>query len=253
MKRRHTLNDFNRVDQNELSQKTAIHEAGHAAAIYFVNKQKMLPPVFFRIIIGDCSCLPYDDCMTKVEGGRLIHTLPYSFEEATRHFSAAQKHAYQLAFEADIVNLLVGSLAEANYIAQRDNELINPRLVPLNALHNYGGASDLEIVDEYLQCFIPDKAQQERKITELFWTAFNFINNCAHWYAINALANYILTNNKNVINYEEVATILDSHFSLINQRTQQLSQSVSKPIKCSNCGVCLSMPTGVRPLLSSCC
>lgn len=217
MKRRHTPNDFNTVDCTELSRKTAIHEAGHAAAIHFGNKQKQLPPVFFRIIIGNCLYNSCDNCATKVDGGRLIHTLPSSIEEAVHSFSAIQKHAYQQAFEADIINLLVGSLAEANYIAERDNELINPRLVPLNALHNYGGSSDLEIVDEYLDCFIADKQQQEKIVTELFWSAFDFIKEWSHWYAITALADYILSNNKNIINYEEVVTVLDSHYSRVRK------------------------------------
>jgi hypothetical protein len=218
MKRRHTINDFNAVDYTELNRKTAIHEAGHAAAIYFGNKQKMLPPIFFQIILNDCACHTYNNnCTTIIEGGRLIHTLPSSLEEATCTFSSAQKQAYQQAFEADIINLLVGSLAEAYYVAQRDNEPINPLLVPLHALHNYGGASDLAAVNEYLQCFIADQVEREQKITELFWAAFEFINDWAHWYAINALANYILNQEKNIIDYEEIVAILEKHFAIANK------------------------------------
>jgi len=218
MKRRHTSNDFNPVDYIELRRKTAIHEAGHAAAIHFGNKQKQLPPVFFRIVINDYSCGSDDNCITKIDGGRLIHTLPSSIENAICNFSSVQKYAYQQAFEADIINLLVGSLAEANYIAQRDNEIINPRLVPLNALYNYGGSSDLEIVNEYLQCFIANEIEQEEKITELFSAAFDFINEWSHWYAIIALADYILENDKNIIDYEEAVTVLDAHFSVVRRR-----------------------------------
>lgn len=217
MKRRHTSNDFNTVDYIELRRKTAIHEAGHAAAIHFGNKQKQLPPVFFRIIINDYSCVFDDNCTTKIEGGRLIHTLPSSIKEACCNFSTTQKYAYQQAFEADIINLLVGSLAEANYIAQRDNEIISPCLVPLNALHNYGGSSDLEIINEYLQCFSGNKTHQEKKITELFCAAFDFINEWSNWYAIIALADYILANDKNIIDYEEVVTVLDANFSVIRR------------------------------------
>jgi hypothetical protein len=213
MERRHTLNDFSFVNHSELQRKTAIHEAGHAAAIYFGNRQKQLPPVFFQIIISDCSCNPNNDnCMTRVDGGRLIHTLPSSIEEAVCNFSAAQKYAYQLAFEADIINLLVGSLAEANYVAQRDNELINPRLVPLRSLHNYGGSSDLETINDYIQCFVADEIQQEKKMSELFGAAFDFINDWTHWCAITALAEHILSNDKDILDYEEVVTILDDHF-----------------------------------------
>jgi hypothetical protein len=219
MKRQESANGFNLVNHIELSRRTAIHEAGHAVAIYFGNKQKQLPPVFFQIIINDCSSHADDNYPTKVEGGRLIHTLPTSIEKTNGDLSAAQQRAYQQAFEADIINLLVGSLAEAHYVAHRDNELISPRLVPLNALHNYGGSSDLEIVDEYLHCFIADKGQQEKKITELFWSAFAFINDNLHWSAITALADYILKNNKSIIDYEEVATVLDTHFLMNGKQT----------------------------------
>lgn len=218
MKRKHTSMDFNPVDYIELSRKTAIHEAGHAAAIYFGNKEKQLPPVFFQIIIGDCSCKPHDNCVTKLEGGRLIHTLPDSIEDAICNFSPLQKQAYRRAFEADIVNLLVGSLAEANYIAQRDNELITPRLVPINALHNYGGSSDLDVINEYLDCFIPDEMQQKKKLAELFQSAFSFVSYWSNWCAITALADYILDADKNIISYEEVAVILKSHFHVVRKR-----------------------------------
>jgi len=218
MKRRHTLQDFIPVDYIELSRKTAIHEAGHAAAIYFGNKEKQLPPVFFQIIIGDCSCSVDDNCTTRLEGGRLIHTLPSSFDAVIHNLSAIQKKAYQKAIEADIINLLVGSLAEANYIAKRDNELISPRLLPINALHNYGGSADLDMINQYLNCFFPDKGQQENKMAKLFRAAFDFVNNDSHWYAMTALANYILASDKKIISYEEVVTVLDAHFFVVKKR-----------------------------------
>jgi len=211
MKRRHTSNDFYPKNHAELSRKTAIHEAGHAAAIYLGNKQKHLPPVFFQIFIKElnsdfqstgCLCESYDscnNCITKIEGGRLIHTLPSSVDEAISDFSSAQKQAYQRAFEADIINLLVGPLAEANYIAMRDDEPINPRLVNLNALHHYGGSSDLETINEYLDCLIANRAQREKKLSELFLAAFNFINDRSNWRAILALSDYILADCKNII------------------------------------------------------
>jgi hypothetical protein len=220
MKRRHTSSDFNSADYIELSRKTAIHEAGHAAAIHFRNKQKQLPPVFFRIVINDINDYSYgsdDSGITKIEGGRLIHTLPSSIKEACCNFSFTQEYAYQQAFEADIINLLVGSLAEANYIAQRDNEVISRSLVPLNALHNYGGSSDLEIVNEYLQCFSVNPIQQEKKITELFSAAFDFISEWSNWSAITALADYILANDKNIMDYEEVVAVLNANFSLVRR------------------------------------
>jgi hypothetical protein len=220
MKRWHTPTDFYPKNHAELSRKTAIHEAGHAAAIYLGNKQKQLPPVYFQIFIkelnrdfqaNESSCKSYDS-NTKIEGGRLIHTLPSSIDEAVYDFSSAQKQAYQLAFEADIINLLVGPLAEANYVAMRDDEPINPRLVNLNALHNYGGSSDLETINEYLGCLIANRAHREKKLSELFLAAFNFINDRSNWYAIMALADYILSDCKNIIECEEIITVLDAHY-----------------------------------------
>jgi len=224
MKRRHTSNDFYPINHAELSRKTAIHEAGHAAAIYLGNKEKQLPPVFFQLIIKEmnsdfqsagCLCKSYDscnNCITKIEGGRLIHTLPSSVDEATSDFSSTQKQAYQRAFEADIINLMVGPLAEANYVALRDDEPINPRLVNLNALHFYGGASDLETINEYLECFIADKEQRKKKLSELYLAAFNFINDSSNWRAIIALADYILADRKNILECEEIIAVLDAHF-----------------------------------------
>jgi hypothetical protein len=49
MKRRYTSNDFYAINYAELSRKTAIHEAGHAAAIYLGNKQKQLPPNVIKL------------------------------------------------------------------------------------------------------------------------------------------------------------------------------------------------------------
>jgi hypothetical protein len=109
------------------------------------------------------------NCLTKVDGGRLIHTLPSSVDEAISGFTSVQKQAYQHAFEADIINLLVGPLAEANYVAMRDNEPINPLLVTLNALKNYGGSSDLETINEYLDCLLVNRARRKRNYLSYFW------------------------------------------------------------------------------------
>ncbi|MEI6333757.1 MAG: hypothetical protein WCS87_04315 [Methylococcaceae bacterium] len=231
MKRRHTTIDFRPINHAELSRKTAVHEAGHAAAIYLGNKQKQLPPVFFQIFIkklkydfqlAECLCQSGDDCnycFTKIEGGRLIHTLPSSVEEAICDFSLTQKQAYQSAFEADIINLLAGPLAEANYIALRDNELINSRLVNFNALHYYGGSADLETINDYLDCLVTSQSGREKKLAELFLTAFNFINDRLNWQAITALADYILADSKNIIDCEEIMAVLDDHYFIHRKHT----------------------------------
>jgi hypothetical protein len=207
------------TDMKELSRKTAIHEAGHAAAIYLGNKQKNLPPVCFQIIItgvGQNSGLsaPGTQWAAKIDGGRLIHTLPSCIIEATRDFSSKQKQAYIQAFEADMVNLLVGPLAEANYIALRDDEIINSRLVNFNALHNYGGSADIKLVEDYLACLGLTPEAYEQKMAEIFAAAFNFINDRDHWRAIMGLANYILADNKHIIECEEIMSVLDAQLGV---------------------------------------
>lgn len=211
-----TQTALNQSSLEELRRKTAIHEAGHAAAIYLGNKQKQLPPVFFQIFIAgtDASRQKTGANATwfaNIQGGRLIHTLPRSIEEATSDFSSAQKLAYLTAFEADMVNLLVGPLAEANHVALRDDEIINSRLVNINALDHYGGAADLRAVEEYLDCWSTDEALRKEKKAELFAEAFDFINQRANWRAINALANAILANGKPVLDCEEIMAVLDAH------------------------------------------
>jgi hypothetical protein len=218
MKRSEFAHATDQVNYQELIRQTAIHEAGHAVAIHLGNQQKSLPPVFFQIVVKKLDAdfplylsEPYTHCAAKVEGGRLIHTLPSSIKEATDDFSPGQKQAYQQAFEADIVNLLVGPLAEARYIASRDDEVINAYLVNLNALRYYGGTSDLELAGEYLECFIADRAQREKKIGELFMAAFAFVHHAPNWRAIMVLADYILASPKAVIDCEEVMALLNGY------------------------------------------
>lgn len=204
-----------------LRKQTAIHEAGHAAAIYLGNKQKRLPPVFFQIIIKDLmhqgqwpcrtshSSAKAMTCFAKVEGGRLIHTLPSSLAEAMRRFSPSERQTYQAAFEADIVNFLAGPLAEARYVALCDDEIFNPRLVNLDALHFYGGAADVALAREYLDCLPGEAQEKEKKINELFLAAHQFISHRSHWRAITALADFILNAGKKEIACEEIIRVLD--------------------------------------------
>jgi hypothetical protein len=218
MNRTNNIKNTAKLAYQEVYRQTAIHEAGHAAAIYLGNQQKGLPPVYFQIFTGllNSDAQPSgflgeapDRYNAKIEGGRLIHTLPSSFNEATKDLSSAQKHAYQHAFEADIINLLAGPIAEARYVALRDNEPVNPELININALQYYGGSSDLEIANEYLECFIDSDELQERKMTELFLAAFNFVGKQPNWLAVTALADYILASQENVIKCNEIIDILE--------------------------------------------
>ncbi|CAA9892481.1 conserved hypothetical protein [Candidatus Methylobacter favarea] len=203
----------------------AFHEAGHAAAIYLNNKANNLPPVFFQIIFKDIkSEKDYDvtvyqvsqgDCIAKVEGGRLIESLPPSVEGLVHKLTEHNASMVQLvedfmtAFETDIINLLIGPLAEARYMAATDNEAFNQHLISLKALKNYGGTSDLALANEYLQSLSACKDYQVTKLDDLFKSAFKFINDNSNWKAVTKLANYILKSNKNIISCEEVALVLE--------------------------------------------
>lgn len=209
----------------DLKQHIAFHEAGHAIAIYLNNKARKLPPVFFQIMFQDLNGkseqnltdykATHDNCIARVEGGRLIEWLPSSIDglvHETTEYTDAVVHMikdYIVAFETDIINLLVGPLAEAKYVAVTDDEPFNPWLVHLNALKNYGGSSDLALANEYLQTYSTCKQHRKAKLDELFKTAFNFINNKINWAAIVKLAHYILDSNKNIISCEEVALLLE--------------------------------------------
>lgn len=76
----------------------------------------------------------HDDCIARVEGGRLIELLPPSVDglasELTEHNDSMAQLVkdYRIAFEADIINLLIGPLAEAKHIATIDNKLFNHKV-----------------------------------------------------------------------------------------------------------------------------
>jgi hypothetical protein len=225
MERSFNFKTTSKISQQEVSKKIAIHEAGHATAIYIGNQQKGLPPVFFQIFVkplpGELHSIEVIDAsseqyIAKVEGGRLIHTLPSSFSEATKGFSHTQRLAYQRAFEADIVNLLVGPLAEAQYVALRDDELINPLLVNVNALHNYGGSSDLDIVNEYLDCFFDSEELKNQKMDELFLEAFQFVSNPKNWRIITSLAETILSADTHIIECNEIVSVAAGNNLILN-------------------------------------
>lgn len=210
---------FSQLTHNEFSKKNAIHQAGHAVAIYLGNRQKQLTPFFFRFILKSrlvtlrchghyALCILNDESIANLEDDHLNHSLPLSIEKTTNDISSELMQARECYFKADVISLLVGPLAEAKYVSMRDGELINPRLVNLNALHYYGGTSDLEIVNEYLEYCIAEETERERKISDLFLEAFSFINDRSNWLAISVLAYYILADRKNIIECEEVIPYL---------------------------------------------
>jgi hypothetical protein len=234
MKRNKIIGNFNHDKLLEQKQRIAFHEAGHAAGIHLNNKAKQLPPVFFKIFFNDTSGLAKADGMSfqsdsdeyiaRVEGGRLIELLPSSFgnfiQELTEHNNDLMQltHDYIKAFEADIINLLIGPLAEARYVASIDDELFNHKLVNLYALKNYGGNSDIALAHDYLQSFSTDEQQKEDKLAELFAEAYRFINNDANWAAITKLADYMLSSSKNIIYCDEIVSMLDLTVALFQNK-----------------------------------
>jgi hypothetical protein len=198
---------------DELNWRTAFHEAGHAAAIHIGNQQKQLPPVFFEIQISKPKS-DNDHFFAKVIDGNLIQSLPIAFVESFSMLSGNAEHSCQRAYEADVVNLLVGPLAEAKYVSIRDGEVFNLKLIHLNCLQNYGGLTDLERIHTYLDCYIASKALREKKIRELLTQAYNFIDNHRNWRCILNLAQHILESRQEIISCDEAINVLDSHLHL---------------------------------------
>ncbi len=220
MKRNHQFDCATTFTNQELTKRVAHHEAGHAAAIYLCNKQKKLPPVFFQININqpddsldnlfETRATSNEHVVSAVEGGRLIHNLPISLIESANYFSHKEQDTYQTAFEADMINLLAGPLAEAKYVSRRDNEPFRRHSLNADSLRFYGGSSDLERVQDYLENFIPDKEKHEEKINELFHKAFAFIDTPKYWRAIERLAAYIMAKRNNaIISCEEAIAVLE--------------------------------------------
>jgi hypothetical protein len=204
-----------------IDKRAAYHKAGHAAAIHLGNKQKQLPAVHFQIIIKlhegtvktDRFARQQSKYVATVEGGRLIQSLPLSFAEVTQDFSGQDQEECLRAFEADVINLLAGSLAEAKYLLARDNEAFSPNLVNLSALHFYGGSPDQAIITEYMECFLLDEVAREQKLGELFAAAFCFVNNPSNWCAICGLAEFIRDQPVGIISCEEVIALLQSRLA----------------------------------------
>jgi hypothetical protein len=206
-----------------IGKRNAYHQAGLAVAVYLGNRQKKLPALHFQIAVsppdlqsamGGQSRRTPGKFAAKLQGGRLVPFLPDSFEVATRLLSAAEQGQCLLAFEADIINLLTGSLTEAKYIALRDGEVFNANLVYLGALKFYGGGQELGIIDEYMACLFPDnKTEQRKKLAELFLAAYSFINDRRHWQTIKFLAEAIYGNPKEVFTCEELIVLIEQGHS----------------------------------------
>lgn len=197
------------VNPDEIHCRTAFHEAGHAAAIHIRNRQKQLPPVFFEIQVKRPQANQLD-FFAKVVDGNLIQNLPIAVIESFSTLTNNMQHSCQRAYEADVVNLLVGPLAEAKYVSIHDDEVFNLDLINIESLPNYGGQSDLERALYYLEYFITSKPHREKKLAELLVQAYEFIDNPKHWVCIRSLAHFILESRQEIIGCDEAIAIFDS-------------------------------------------
>lgn len=219
MKRNKSLTLTSHVHIKAHKKRIAYHEAGHAVAILVNNELKRLPPIFFRITIHDSAqnsiantgvgLLTGENYSAEIEGGRLIKHVPESFDCFVENRESVHRNgSFFTAFIADIVNLLIGPLAEAKYTAINDGEIFNKNLITLSALHNYGGSSDLTLINEYLECFSSGKNEQDNLLTELLTDAFDFIDNAVNWKKIGLLAQHIINKDIKTIDYNEITTLI---------------------------------------------
>jgi len=213
MKRVYKKSKICTVPIAHLHEHVAYHEAGHVTAIYLRNQQQKLPPVFFQITFNQNrdELEPY---FAKVDGGRLIESLAIAEIEYMENLTSEVEQAeLQKAYEADIINLLAGPLAEAKFVSLRDDEIFSSHLVNLWALNHYGGSYDLEQANQYLNCFIADAKQREIKLQALFEQAFNFVNNREHWQCIEFFAKFLLNNEQVGISCEEASAVFECFFA----------------------------------------
>lgn len=220
MKNHHaTINNAHPDTRLKIDKRNAYHQAGHAVSIYLGNREKQLPDVHFQVNIKrrkrvrpqvDRYPCTHGNISAAIEGGRLIQSLPLSFAGSTQGFSWFQKKEYLRAFEADVTNILTGALAEAKIVALTNGEGLNANFVNLSALRFYGGSSDIKVVTEYMECFMPHKAKRAQKLIQLFMAAISFINDIANWIKITSLAEFIRDRPIGTIPCEDLISLLDS-------------------------------------------
>lgn len=195
-------------DHQELNRLTAFHIAGYVAAMCLENQRKNLPLVNFQILIGKQESKTRL-LLAKVSGGRLVGDLgAITPEKVAKHWNSSVTNGQQAVYEADIINFLAGSLAEAKYVARRDNEGFNLDLMSPEAIKHYGGEADIQEVMRYLDFFVPNPNLREAKLKALFAEAFRFVEQESNWKSITDLANYVLENSQGNISCEQVMAVL---------------------------------------------
>ncbi len=222
MKRDCLFDNFDSCVANDsaIFRQVAFHEAGHAAAIHFFNKQKQLPPIFFQITVkylphfsneqlAGLRLLSRNHYIGMIEGGYLIQNLPVTLLEHD-NYTLHEQLAYQIAFEADMVNLMIGPLAEAKHVFLRNNGIFMPNQLDINIFSDYCGTSDLGEIREYLDILVPDKREHPAKLTELFNCAMMFIESPKYWHAIECLADLIFKSDEESVGCEEAIAVMEA-------------------------------------------
>ncbi len=208
------------LEEFKTDESRAYYLAGKAASIHLGNKRQQLPAVYFEINparqIRDFhpagnrhASIEY--LPAHLEGGRLIHNLSVPFAEFTRGFDEGQMHQFRTAFEADVVNLITGAVAEAKYRFQHFGETMGMEYPSLRTLYVYADNDDLDQIGDYLDCLAPSKDEHERMLTELFAKACEFVNIESNWTAITTLANYIHHEAVEEITCEQLIALLEAN------------------------------------------
>lgn len=207
----------------------AFHQAGHMAGFHLNNSGKNFSTVNFRValIFKDSAQerlihhqMTVSGRIAKTEGRYLASDLPNALDRSMSSENARYmfSEVYRLAVECDIVNLLIGPLAEARYIAESDNEPFKQRLIHFNSLHNYGGSAEIELVEAYLQNLPITQQERHVKLADLYGRAFRFVMNSANWGALTQLAHLISTAPEPLVSYQQAATVIDQSLDLFQSR-----------------------------------
>jgi len=203
---------------NTLNQRVAYHEAGHATAIYLYNKYKNLPPIFFQVCIetnlqkqlNNSDNFNQNHIAAKIEGGYLIENPLLSLSTNQAQMSLQAKKSYAMALDADVINLLAGSVAEAYYLSTHDGETLTASMLTVEALENYGAYSDFQKINTYLSYVSPCIKQQTQHLNKLLHETFNFMTQPKLWLAVESVAKLFLSTENNIIACEEIFAVIDA-------------------------------------------
>ena len=196
----------------------AFHNAGHLVAIYVNDGNERLNRSYFHIKLDDFNSNETDSVHQVIRNGHRnmaysnagcsMQSIAAAVEDASPSYADACRENKSL-LEAEIISLLAGPLAEARYIHDEDNEPMTHYLVDLEALKSYGGYDDLILVQENLNALSQDPSERERKLAELFKTAFDFIVNELNWKVVSQLAESLYR--KKSMSYGEVVAMFEAN------------------------------------------